>query len=190
MKTTLSVLAFALTITFVTTLSASESIALTVKTHETLTLKKVSKTRFEKLTQNATGKAELGLISGTQIKELYSQDINETDNTSALALEVTGKNVLRVEDAKEGINQEVQADINKSFLGNVKSIKIDSATIQGLYAKSMKKSGLDVLKKLRVFGAGGASLQSSIITSDLNCADEGDLLVCQQDATLIIAVGN
>lgn len=188
MKKTLAVLALSLSFASVS-LAAETSIALTIKTHETLILRKVTKTSFSKISQNAVGSAKVNFISGSQVKELYSQEINETDNTSALTLEATGKNVLKVVDEKEQINQEVKAEIKKSLLGSIKTIKIDSATMQGLYAKSMKKSGLDVLKNLRIFGKGSA-LRSSLTTTDLNCSAEGDLLVCNQDATLLIEVGN
>ncbi len=187
MKTTFALVA--LSLSFVTTSFASESITFTMKTHETLTLKKVSKVRFEKISDNAVGSASLDYISGTQVKNLYYQDIDESDNSSPLTFEVKGKNLLKVEDSKERINKEVQADIKRSlFARNIKRIKIDSNTMQVLYADSMKKSGLSVLKKLRVLG--GGALTSSLIFSDMNCNADGDLLVCEQDSTLLIGIGN
>jgi DNA-binding protein len=185
MKTALVLIT--LSLTFASTSFASESISLTIKTHEILTLKKVSKSRFEKISDAATGLAKLDFNSGSLSKNLMSQEVNETDTTSQVSYEVTGKNILKIVDSKEAINKEVQADINKSFFGNIKSIKISSETMQSLYAASMKKSGLDVLKNLRFIG-GGAALTSSIVTSDMDCKADGDLLVCEQDATLSLGI--
>lgn len=186
MKTALAIFSLALSFS----VFAGESITLTIKTHETLNLKKVSKTRFEKISDSATGKLSMDYISGSQIKNLLTKDINESDNTSALAYEVTGKNILKVEDEKEGINKEIKAEIDKTLFGNIKGIKIDPQTMQSLYADSMKKSGLDVLKNLRVLGRSGGSFGSSLTMSDMDCKAEGDLMTCQQDATLTMQIGN
>lgn len=186
MKTALAIFA----LTFSVSSFAGQSITLTMKTHETLNLKKVSKTRFEKISDGATGKITLDFINGSTVKNLVTQEVNESDNTSELAYEVTGKNILKVEDAKEGISKEVKAEINKSFLGKVKGIKIDAQVMQELYAASMKKSGLAALKNLRVFGRTGVGLSSTLDMSDMECKTDGDLMVCEQDATLTMLIGN
>jgi hypothetical protein len=183
MKTALAI--FALTLSFST--FASENITLTMKMHETLNMKKVSKTRFEKISDAVTGVMKVDYISGTQIKNLATRDINESDNTSALSYEVTGKNILKVEDTKENINSEIKADIDKTLFGNIKGIKIEAATMEQLYAASMKKSGLDILKNYRIPGLG---FGSSIVMNDMNCKADEDLLVCQQDVTLTMQIGN
>lgn len=186
MKTALAIFALTLSVSSF----AGESITLTIKTHETLNMKKTSKTRFEKISDSATGKLSMDFISGTQVKNILSKDINESDNTSSLAYEVTGKNILRVEDAKEAISKEIKAEIDKTIFGNIKGIKIDSQTMQELYADSMKRSGLDVLKNLRVLGRSGGSFGSTLVMSDMDCKADGDLMVCQQDATLTMQIGN
>ena len=182
MKLTFAVLA--LTLSLSSTVFAAEGLVLSIKTHEVLTLKKVSKTKFEKISQVATGTASFDHITAKGSKNLMSQAINEADDQNVVSLEVTGKNILRVTDAKEAINKEIPAVINTSLFGSIKKIKVTSATMQGLYAASMKKSGLDVFKKLRLFGG---ALTSSIISSDMDCEADGDLLICQQDATLVLA---
>lgn len=183
MKTALAI--FALTLSFSS--FASENITLTMKMHETLNMKKVSKTRFEKISDGVTGKMSVDYISGTTVKNLATRDINESDDTSALSYEVTGKNILKVDDAKENISKEVKAEIDKSLFGNIKGIKIDASTMEQLYAASMKKSGMDILKNYRIPGLG---FGSSIVLSDMNCKADADLLVCQQDTTLTMQIGN
>lgn len=175
--------ALALAMTFTTTSFAAEGLILTVKAHEVLTLKKISKTKFEKISQVATGVASLDNVSARGTQNIMSQDINEADTNNYISLEVTGKNILRVVDQKEAINKEVQATISTSLFGAVKKIKVDSNVIYSLYAASMKKSGLDVLRGVRMFGG---LLSSSLTTSDMNCEADGDLLVCKQDSVLIL----
>lgn len=186
MKTALAIFALTLSVSSF----AGERITLTMKTHETLNLKKISKTRFEKISDSATGKVSLDFTSGTKVTNLGSQEINESDNTSVLTYEVTGKNILRVEDAKEGIDKEIKAKIEKSLFGNVKTIQIEAQTMQDLYSESMKKSGMAVLKNLKVFGRTGVGLTSTLDMSDMECKADGDVLVCEQDATLTMLIGS
>lgn len=185
MKSTISAIAMALMLS--TSAFGAEGLFLTIKTHEVLTLKKVTKTRFEKISQVATGTASLDVINARGTKNLMSQDINEADTQNAVTLEVTGKNILRVVDIKENIDQEVPATIGKSLFGTVKSITIDSQTMEGLYAASMKESGLDALRGLRVLAFGGL-LSSKLNTTDMNCKADAELMVCTQDATLVMSV--
>ena len=58
--------------------------------------------------------------------------------------------------------------------------------MEALYSASMKKSGLDLLKNLMILS--GGAITSSVITNDLNCLPDGDLLVCQQDATVMLGL--
>ncbi len=185
MKTALILIT--LSVSFANVSNASEAINLTVKTHETLKLKKVSKDRFEKISDAATGIVQLDYINGATSKNLMSKEINESDTTTVISYEVTGKNILKIEDSKEAISQEVEAEISKSFFGTLKSIKISSETMQSLYSASIKKSGLDLLKNLKVLGA-GASISSTVTSTDMDCKADGDLLTCEQDATLALVI--
>ena len=182
MKTTLA--ALPLLLTFSTSTFAAEGIVYTVKTHEVLTLKKVSKTKFEKISQVATGSAKLDYISANGSKNMMSQNINEASQ-EMVSLEVTGKNIVRIVDEKEAINKKIPATISTSLFGSVKKIKIDANTMQGLYAASMKEAGLDILGGFRLFGG---IFSSSITSTDLNCTADGDLLICQQDQTLLMVL--
>jgi hypothetical protein len=188
MKTTLAVLAISMT--FAASSFASESITLSVKTEETTTFKKTAKNLFEKVISSAKGTASLDYNNGKSIKNLLSQDINETDDKNSVILEVKGKNLIRVVDVKEDIDSEIQADVHKSLFGNLKGLTITSENMNALYASSIKRSGVDVLKKLRIAGANGAGISSDIVSSDFNCEADGDLLNCKQNVTLTLSIKN
>lgn len=184
MKTSLIILAISLT--FATTSFAEDNLTFTLKTHETLILKKITKNRFEKISDSATGTATLDLTLAGRTKNIMAKKVNESDNVSSLSFEVTGKNILRIEDDKERIDKEIQAEIKKSILGKVKSINIDSKTMEALYAASIQRSGLGFLKNLRALS--GAT-RSTVTVGDMNCKAEDDLLICEQDANLLMAIG-
>lgn len=182
MKATLA--ALALSLSFATTAFAAEGVVYTVKGREVLTLRKISKTKFDKISQVVTGTASLDYVSAKGSKNIMSQDINEAGQEH-VSLEITGKNVLRVIDVKENINQEVPATISTSLFGSVKKISVDSKTMEGLYAESMKRAGLDTLRALKLFGG---AVQSTINTSSMECTPDGDLLICQQDQSLVFTI--
>ncbi len=182
MKMTFAALAFVMA--FSTSAFSAEGLVYTVKVHEVLTLKKVAKTKFEKISQVATGQAKLDYVSGSGTKNMMSQDINEASE-EAVSLEVTGKNIVRLIDVKENINKEIPATINTSLFGAVKKITVDAKTMQGLYAASMKKAGRDTLGGFSLFAG---ALRSTINSTDMNCAADGDLLICQQDQVLVMTL--
>jgi hypothetical protein len=148
-----------------------------------ITLKKVSDKKFEKISEIVSGKAIFDLQINDVKKNLVTQDLSNSNANNDLSLEVTGKNVVKIEDSKAGISQEVQAEIDKSILGKIKAIKIDGKTMEALYATSLNESGLDVLKGLNVSSSDG-EIKSTITTSDLSCLVNGDLLVCNQTQEL------
>lgn len=182
MKATLAALFLSMTLT--TGAFAADSVVYTIKAHEVLTLKKVSKTRYDKIAQVVTGNASLDYATASGPKNIMSQDINEA-SVDPVTLEITGKNVLRIVDVKENINQEVPATIATSLFGSVKKITVSSSTMDALYAASMKKAGLDTLRALKLFGG---AVKSSIVTSNMECLPDGDLLICQQDQTLLFSI--
>jgi uncharacterized protein YciU (UPF0263 family) len=188
MKSTLAILA--LSMTFATSTYASEAITLSIKTEETTTFKKTAKNLFEKVISSAKGTASLDYNNGKSIKNLLSQDVNETDDKNSVILEIKGKNLVRVVDVKEDIDTEIQADIDKTIFGNVKGLSITSDNMNALYAKAIKRSGVDVLKKLRIGGDNGTRLASDIVTSDFNCQADGELLNCKQNVSLTLSIKN
>jgi len=185
MKTSLAVLA--LTLSFATGAFAKDSVNLNIKANDTITLRKAENKRFLKISESVTGKVSLTLDSNGKKQNILSQELNESNARNDLSLEVTGKNILRVIDAKENINQEVQADIHTSIVGRVKSLSVDSKTMEALYAEGLKKEGLDTLKGLNIDEEKG-SLTSRITTSDLTCNAEGDLLICNQTQELDLTI--
>ncbi len=181
MKSTLA--AIALAMAFTTTGFAAEGIVYTVKTHEVLTLKKISKTKFEKISQVATGVATLENVSGSRRETITSENINEADTNNYVSLEVTGKNIVRLVDQAEAINKEVPATISTSLFGSVKKINVNATIVNSLYANSIKKAGIRAFRSLGLFSI---FLSSSLTTTDMNCEADGDLLVCTQDSVLLV----
>jgi hypothetical protein len=184
MKTSLAVLALALT--FTTNVFAENSANLNLKAQEIITLKKLDNNRFGKISAQVKGDMTLTItINGNT--RTATQDLSESNGSSDLLIEVTGKNIVRLIDSKAGIDQEVQADINKSLLGRVKTISIDSKTMEALYSDSLKKSGLEELQGIRFIGNSGA-ISSKITTSAMECESEKDLLICTQSQELDLTI--
>ncbi len=157
--------------------SAMADIVYTVDAHQQTVLKKISKKRFEKITQSTTGMEKVLITLGKQKISESEKELNLSDDQSKLAIEVTGKNIIRIEDVKENINKEVEAVVESSILGNVKSIEVSSKTMDSLYADVYKRMGIDELKNANYNGI----VKSKIETTNLSCVAEGDLLKCDQD---------
>ncbi len=186
MKTTLAVMALALTLG--TSAFAAESITLTIKTQETTTFKKISKNVFEKIISSAKGNARMDYTTEKGIQNIFSQDVNETDDKNSVMIEVKGSNIVRIVDAKENVDTEIQAEIKRSLFGSIKGLSVSSENMQAVYSSAIKKSGLDVLKNLKILGSSGAGLTSTIESSDMNCEADGELLNCKQDVTLVMGI--
>lgn len=183
-----SITVFCLLAIVSTSAFASSSVKFDIKLHEVLTLKKVSTNRFEKISSASTGIAQLDVTNDGVTTNLMKQALNESDPSNAISMELTGKNIIRIIDQKENINQEIQADVSKSFFGNLKSITIKSKTLEALYAESLKNSGLDSLRGLNI--SGQLNLASDVTFSDEVCMPEGDLLICNQDSHLSINIAD
>jgi len=157
--------------------TAFADIVYTVEARQQTVLKKISKKRFEKITQSTIGTEKVLITLGKQKISESEKELSLSDDQSKLSMEVTGKNILRFEDEKEKINKEIEAQIESSLLGNVKSIAINSKTMDTLYADVYKRMGIDELKNANYNGI----VKSKIETTDLICLAEGDLLKCDQD---------
>lgn len=163
---------------------AFADIVYSVNGHQEILLKKVSNKRFEKISVTSTGVEKIQRIRGNSVTTLSEKELNIADDSAHYALEATGKNIVKIEDEKELVNTEVEADIKTSLLGRVKEITISGKTIDSVYADSYKRTGIDVLKGLNLGGA----VKSNITTSDLKCIADGDLLKCEQDQELKFTV--
>lgn len=159
---------------------AMADIIYTINAHQEIVLKKVSKKRFEKISSVNTGVEKMVVTLGNKVINQAEQEINIADDKNKFALEVTGKNILKVEDEKEKINTEIEAAIETSLFGSVKSITIDSKTADALYAEAYKRTGVDILKNANY----GNVIKSKINSSNIECVAEGDLLKCDQDQEL------
>ncbi len=166
---------------------ANESISVTSKLHETTTLKKISSTRFEQVNSVVTGTVTIEAMAGDQ-NYSATQDINKKETTNTKFIEVSGKKSVRISNTLDRIDGIVDAEIKKSLLGHLKSIKVKASDYESLYAESMKKSGINLLKKLKISNLEGTSLSTSLNSSDFDCIASADLLVCQQDADITIEI--
>ncbi len=165
------------TLTFISiSTSSMAGLVYSIEGSQEITLKRISNKRFEKIAVVNNGTEKLMLGS----KILGESTISIPDDGKKFALEATGKNIVRVEDESENINQEIEASIESSLFGKVKSIKISGENTEVLYAKAYERTGLDVLKKLRLSGIA----KSDLAVSDLDCISAGDLLKCTQESVL------
>ena len=171
LKKTLTALAFISIST-----SSMAGLVYSIEGTQEITLKRLSNKKFEKISVAANAVEKLTLGS----KILAENSVSVADNGKLYSIEATGKNLVRIIDESEGINQEVEAEIESNIFGKVKNIKINGATTETLYAKAYERTGLSALKKLRVAGIAKADLQNS----DLECTSVGDLLKCSQDSVL------
>ena len=185
MKITLA--ALVLTLSLTTTAFAQNSVNLKIGAEEILTLKKIADNKYEKISDNVIGNISLSVDANGTKQTLVNQAINDSNARNDFTLELTGKNIVRVTDLKEAINQEVQANIQKTFFGKLKTISIDSKTMEALYAASLQKAGIDVLKNLNI-NQGAGTLTSKINSSSLECNADGDLLVCNQTQELDLII--
>ncbi len=168
----------ALLLTITSSAFAGELI-LSISGHQEVVYKKVSKKKFEKISSTNVGIQSVDYVTNKGSQNLGKQEINVEDSGLNESLEVTGKNIVRIIDEKENINQEVEADIEQSIFGNVKSINISNTTMESVYAEAYKKAGLNELKNLNILGG---AIKSKISLTDLNCVAEEDLLKCQQNS--------
>jgi len=137
MKSSLVVLSL---VALVSSSAFAASVKFDIQLHEILTLKKVSNTRFEKISDIATGTASLEMEVNGVKKTLLKQALNESAPENNVAIEITGKNTVRIIDQKENINQEIQADINKSLFGGLKTITIKSENTSSSILREPKKN--------------------------------------------------
>lgn len=168
----------ALLFTLTSTAFAGDLI-LSVTGHQEIVYKKVAKKKFEKISSTNVGVQSIDYVTERGTKNLGKQEINVADSGQSESLEVTGKNIVKIVDAKEQISTEVEATVDATILGNVKAINIDGKVMESVYAEAYKKAGLDELKNLNILGG---AITSKINVSDLNCVADGDLLKCDQDS--------
>ncbi len=176
-----------LTLTFATSAFATQSLELTLKAEGKLTLKKMSDTMFVKISENVTGNLVVIFNADGKANQLIDQALNTNNTNKDLSFEITGKNILRVIDQKEKIDQEVQSTINRSSVGELKHIEISSDKMAALYAESFKKAGLDTLSNLNI-NIDNSRVESKIKSSALSCAVDGDLLICTQSQELYFLI--
>jgi hypothetical protein len=79
----------------------------------------------------------------------------------------------------------INAQVDLTIFGNVKSIVISGKDLDGAYAEVYKKTGLDLLKDLKIIGG---HVTSKITSSTFACVADKDILTCTQDQELKFSI--
>ncbi len=148
--------------------------------------KKIAKNDFLKTYSIGTGTANVIVSDDGEIMVNNTSSINERDdkNSGQKRITVSGKHSIVLKDteiAEDGsqsnINVEIFADLNKSFTGNLKSLKVPKEELISIYKEELEKAGIDQLNGMKI-DTDEFKLESDIQFNDMNCVVDSDLLTC------------
>lgn len=156
--------------------------------------KQTSDMEFTKLFANISGNAQVKISDGFRILADVNQPINKRENATGLKrITVLDKKLINILDNEtnddgsvNNINDAVSARV-KIKRGEVRSIKVKSADIEGLYQEIFEKAGINILRNLQI-QEDGVTLTSKIGIGDMNCEKErgSQILTCEQDISMNI----
>lgn len=162
---------------------------ITQKTEQILVLKKLTKTKFEKISDGVEGVVIVETRNKRGLVKNNESIISEHDNQSYLSFEVTGKNILKIVDDKEQIIKEIPAQVKTTlFGGNVKEITIAGKELETLYSNSIKRAAAQFWRGAGFLGLLGLDVKSSIMSENMLCHADEDLLVCKQNMTMLTTI--
>jgi hypothetical protein len=157
----------------------------TITDHQEIIFKKISKTTFDKIASTDKGIKSLDIVSTTGTKNVFKHDMNISDNEPNENLEVVGNSSVKILDTKNQVNALINAKIDLTVFGNVKSIAIEGKDLDVAYAEVYKKTGLDLLKDLKIIGG---HVTSKITSSTFTCVADKEILTCSQDQELKFSI--
>lgn len=175
-----------LAVLMTTSSMAMADLVYTIELQQATVFKKIDSNKFEKITRSTKEFQKSERIINGKVVSQSEKESDRLDDSGKITLEVTGKNLVKLIDEKEQVSEEVEAKITRSFFGKLKTIDIDGKNMDAIYAEAYKRSGLDLLKKLKLGSLGS----TEITTSELSCLVESELLRCDQDQKLVITINS
>jgi hypothetical protein len=174
-----------LSVLIISTNTYAKNFVYTLTDHQEIIFKKTSKTTFDKIASTDKGIKSLDIVSTNGTTNVFKHDMNIADNEPNENLEIIGKTKVKILDTKNQVNAVVNAQIDLTVFGNVKSIAISGKDLDEAYAEFYKKTGLDLLKDLKIIGG---HVTSKITSSTFACVADKDILTCSQDQELKFSI--
>lgn len=150
--------------------------------------------KFVKLYEVATGNVALKVTVDENVLVDAKEAINERINVNGeVSIEVLDSEYIRLKDTsmvagrRNNIDQVVKADIKKSFLGKIKSIRVSKEDYLAVYKEVLERAGLDRLSQLRIKDD-TASISSTLDVSDLDCGVDKSAMTCDIKVAMKISV--
>ena len=150
--------------------------------------------KFVKLYEVGSGNVSLKVTLDENVlidaKEAINQRVNATGEVS---IEVLDGQYIRLRDnalvagRRNNLDQIVKADIKKTLLGKIKSIRISKEDYLAVYREVLERAGMDRLSQLNIRDE-NASISSSLDGSDFNCIVEKNAMTCGLNVILNIAL--
>ncbi len=143
--------------------------------HSTMTMKLIGKDTLEKI--NEVVITDTAFITRSGINRDTRKKVNSDKLTYKLE-----KSVVRIQDAKNGLDTEAVAEINRSLFGNVKSITISGENLENAYFEDLSNKGIIALANLDKKG----DERKSLTIGDQTCIVDRskELATCEQDVSL------
>jgi hypothetical protein len=174
-----------LSVFILSTNTYAKNFVYTLTDHQEIIFKKTSKTTFDKIASTDKGIKSLDIVTTNGSTNVFKRDMNIADNEPNENLEVLGKSSVKILDTKNQVNAVINAQVDLTIFGNVKSIVISGKDLDGAYAEVYKKTGLDLLKDLKIIGG---HVTSKITSSTFACVADKDILTCTQDQELKFSI--
>ncbi len=164
----------------VLSMSAMAGVEYYIEGKQEITYKKVASNKFEKISVINSGKESL--TAGSKV--LFENKLTIPDDNKLMSLEITKSGTVKFIDLSAGVDGEVEATVEKSFFGRIKSVSIDNEKYQFLYEKAIQQSGVGIIKKLNL----GNVAEVEYVNSSFECKEvEGkDLLKCEVESAFTI----
>ncbi len=168
-------------VAFALSMSAMAGVEYYITGKQEITYKKVASNKFEKISVIHSGKESL--TAGSKV--LFENQLTIPDDNKLMSLEITKSGTVKFLDISAGVEGEVEAKIEKSFFGRVKSVTIDNEKYQFLYEKAIQQSGVGIIKKLNL----GNVAEVEYVNSSFECKEVAgkDLLKCEVESAFTVS---
>jgi hypothetical protein len=150
--------------------------------------------KFVKLYEIGSGNVSLKVTLDENTLLDAKEAINERVNASGeVSIEVLDSQYIRLRDnalvagRRNNLDQVVKADIKKTLLGKIKSIRISKEDYLAVYKEVLERAGMYRLSQLNIKEE-NASMTSSLDVSDLDCNVEKNSMTCGLNVVIKIAL--
>lgn len=147
---------------------------------------------YEKIGSNGKADYEVNVrLDNKTLSNLSGEEILPNANRFS-SITLLSDDLIKFVDDEAGVNSTAAADITRESSetgfktkGRISEITVKSKDYQTLYADQLNKSGINMIKHLRL-GAGKISTDAQF--SDLKCIADQDILRCKSTGVLRISI--